>query len=144
VSVSATLMLFATRMPVEMHAIVKPMQVIAVVLLLLMRVGTRLARLIATKIIFAKLKPAKTHVTVTKKLAVALILNLNVGSQLVRGSARKILLAQKVPFAGRHVETQSRHYAAVAVWSISALTMLAKMSAKSMLNVKPKHAKTHA
>jgi hypothetical protein len=93
VSVSATLMLFATRMPVEMHAIVKPLHVIAVVLLLLMRVETRLARLSASKIIFAKLKPAKTHVTVTKKLAVALILNLNASRKNVQTSAQSILVA---------------------------------------------------
>jgi hypothetical protein len=108
VRVSAASIVLATRMPVEALAQVQTMHVIVGVLLLLLRVGMKSARLSATKIILAKLKTAKMHVTVTKRLAVVLSLNLNVGSQRVRGSARKILLAQKVPIAGRHVEMQSR------------------------------------
>jgi hypothetical protein len=93
VRASVTWIVLAKRMPAETHAKVKSMQVIAVVLILLMRVGTRPARRSATKIILAKLKTAKTRVTVAKKLVVVLNLNLNAGSQLVSGSAGKILLA---------------------------------------------------
>jgi hypothetical protein len=79
VRVSATSVLLAKRMPAEVHAKVKAMHVIAVVLILLMRVGTGTVRRSAAKIILAKLKPAKTHVTVKtrKNLAVVLSLNLN-------------------------------------------------------------------
>jgi hypothetical protein len=103
VRVSANSIVLAKRMPAKAHAKVMPLHVIAVVLLLLMCVGTRPARLSATKIILALLKTAKTHVTVTKKLAVALILNLNASSKLVRTSARSILFAKKIPLAEIHV-----------------------------------------